>query len=146
MVLSIEDRLAIQDLYARFNHAADTGDVETYVNSYTDDAVFISPVRRAHGKEEIRAFIAARSDALATAPVRDEQHWNNNLVVDGDGDSAIGSIYMVGIGRDAQTGELRFNYFGRYHDTLAKESDGRWRFRKRHFNEHMNPLPPDADE
>jgi uncharacterized protein (TIGR02246 family) len=144
VALTIEDRLAIQDLYARFNHAADTGDVETYVGSYTEDAEFISPVRRARGKDEIRSFITLRSHALATAVVRDEQHWNNNLVVDGEGDHATGSIYMVGIGRDAATGDLRFNYFGRYHDTLVKEPDGRWRFRKRHFNEHMTPLGEEA--
>lgn len=35
---SIEDRLAIQDLYARYCWALDTGDTEGYVAFFTDDA------------------------------------------------------------------------------------------------------------
>jgi len=133
----VPDRMEIIDLYARYNHAADTGDVDGYVDLFTADGEFSSPVRTAKGTAEIHAFIALRSAALTAAPVRDEQHWNCNLVLDPVGEEVAGSIYMVGIGRDADTGSVRFNFFGRYFDRIVRGTDGRWRFSSRRFDEHM---------
>ena len=42
--LTVEDRLAIQDLLARYAWALDTGDVDSFVACFTPDAVVIEEV------------------------------------------------------------------------------------------------------
>jgi uncharacterized protein (TIGR02246 family) len=59
---SIEDRLAIQDLYARYCWALDTGDTDGYAAMFTEDAEIVEEthegaldVRR--GRAEVRALV-----------------------------------------------------------------------------------------
>ena len=40
MSISIEDRLAIHDLYSRWCVTIDDGDAEGWADTFTDDAVF----------------------------------------------------------------------------------------------------------
>ncbi len=54
---SIEDRLAIHDLFVRYTTALDAGDVETVVDCFTADAALESPViGKIAGSEAIRSF------------------------------------------------------------------------------------------
>ena len=142
MTLSIENRLDIQELYARWNHFADTGDFEGNLSLVTDDIHYSTHLREIHGVDEMRAYLAPRADGLTSAPVRDEQHWVNNIVLDPgpDADTVLGRAFMVGIGRDAETGAVRFNHFGHYHDTIVRV-EGKWKFKERLFEEHMRHFP-----
>lgn len=54
--MSVDDRLAILDVIARYAHAWDDRDAETYADCYTDDAVF-------------EAYIADQGDPLI--------HWES---------------------------------------------------------------------
>src|SRR6266851_5025294 len=55
--MSLEDRLAIGDLFVRYATALDRGDVETVVDCFTDDAALESPVIGViAGREAIRGF------------------------------------------------------------------------------------------
>lgn len=60
--LSAEDRWAIQDLYARYCWALDTGDTDAYVELFTDDAEATEETRDGTievriGKAEIRRLV-----------------------------------------------------------------------------------------
>jgi len=59
---SPEDRLAIQDLYARYSWALDTGDTDTYVALFAEDAEATEETREGHlevrkGRDEIRKLV-----------------------------------------------------------------------------------------
>src|SRR5258706_2036049 len=57
--MSIEDRLAISELFVRYATALDAGDVETVVDCFTEGAVLESPVIAViAGHEAISAFAA----------------------------------------------------------------------------------------
>src|SRR5580700_1738621 len=55
--VSIEDRLAISDLFVRYTCALDAGEVDTLVDCFTEDGRLISPAVGEHaGHAAIRAF------------------------------------------------------------------------------------------
>jgi hypothetical protein len=56
MQLSGDDRTAIQDLVSRYNMAHDTDDVEGWLDTFTEDATFITGRSRREGHEELRDF------------------------------------------------------------------------------------------
>lgn len=123
MTLSADDLLAIQQLYARYNHAIDFGDAEAWAECFTPDGVFASSARRETvGREALRAFAEAFSRQMKG------RHWTNNLVVEGDGDEASGrcylALYVLG------EGGARLMTTGVYHDELVRTAQG-WRFRRR---------------
>ena len=54
---SIEDRLAISDLFVRYTTALDAGDIETVVDCFTEEAALESPVIGSiAGRDAIRGF------------------------------------------------------------------------------------------
>ena len=54
---SIEDRMAIEDLFVRYTTAMDSGDVDGVVGCFTEDGWLDSPiVGRRQGAEQLRAF------------------------------------------------------------------------------------------
>jgi SnoaL-like protein len=139
-MLGVADRLEILDLYARYNVYADARD-PTWVECFTDDGVFDSTAHaggaRLTGHDEIRAAVADRG----TGPLVGRQHWNDNIVIDGDDDTARGSCYMLRIGREPETGAITFEEQGRYVDELRKVG-GRWKFARRTvFFDMPGPTP-----
>ena len=121
MPLRPEDHLAILNLANRYAQAFDFGDSEAYANCFTPDGVFDArPVVLCNGRDELHAF-SARSGVTGS------RHWMGNSVVDGDGDEATMTTYlmMVNTGADSSTGVT-----GVYRDQLVK-TDGEWRIRHR---------------
>ncbi len=54
---TIEDRLAIEDLFVRYTTALDNGDVDGVVSCFTQDGWLDSPIVGCHqGREQLRAF------------------------------------------------------------------------------------------
>ncbi|WP_322797037.1 nuclear transport factor 2 family protein [Tepidiforma sp.] len=89
MPLSVEDQLAIQQLYARYNHAIDSGNGADWAACFTPDGTFSSATGNFAGRDQLRAFGDAFAQRLKA------RHWTNNLVLDGDGDEATGSCYLM---------------------------------------------------
>lgn len=119
MALSIEDRLDIQDLLARYNTAIDSGDAEAWAATFTSDGTFESGGRTHEGTEALTTFARGFAERMAGA-----RHWNNNLVIEGDGDQATLTCYLL---------LMRANQVvtsARYQDTLRKV-DGHWKFASR---------------
>ena len=82
MAISTEDRMAILDLLSRYNHAIDGGDTETWLDCFTEDAVYeFPPDRRWEGIEQLREVAASRA-ANPDQPA--SRHWLNNVLVEGD--------------------------------------------------------------
>ena len=139
-MLSIEDRFAIRDLYARYCAYLDTGDWEAWSRCFTDDAVFTGH-QEVRGRAAIAAYGKMRCDERPQSPWTNSQHWNSNLVVEGDGERAQALCYLLTIGRAKETGEHKMKVQGTYLDALAKV-DGRWLFKQR--KTHFDIPPPSA--
>lgn len=124
---SIEDRLAINDLFVRYTTALDAGDVETVVNCFTADAVLESPaIGVIGGREAIRTF--ARRFAAFREGGTQFRHMITNFTAKVEGERARATCYLlVLMSRD---GESRRLPPGRYECELAKQS-GQWRFERR---------------
>ncbi|MDZ7729253.1 MAG: nuclear transport factor 2 family protein [Dehalococcoidia bacterium] len=62
MALSTDDRLEIQELYARYNHALDFGDASGWAGCFTPDGVFASPNGTFSGTEQLQQFAQGFAD------------------------------------------------------------------------------------
>jgi uncharacterized protein (TIGR02246 family) len=125
---SIEDRMAIEDLFIRYTTAMDSGDVEGVVGCFTEDGRLDSPIiGRRQGVEQLRAFAEqiARSIQLRGARFR---HVVTNFRFDVEGDRARAQCYLldfVTIG-----GETTLLSPGEYDCEVVKR-DERWLFASR---------------
>ncbi len=124
---SIEDRLAISNLFVRYTCAIDAGDVETLVACFTEDGALESPAVGVYaGREAIRAF--AQRFARFRQGGSQLRHVISNLVVQVQGDRAHATCYLtVFLTRD---GSSRLLAPGQY-DCELRKTDGAWRFQKR---------------
>lgn len=128
MPLSSADRLAILELVARYNHAVDSGDVDTRADTFTEDGVWDSETGGViRGREAIREHARTRAPHAHTW-----KHWTNSPVIEGDGDDATIRQYMLLVGVDEP---LRPRMLGTYEDTLRREANG-WRFAYRKLVTH----------
>ena len=125
MALTLEDRLTIQELYSRYNHAIDSGKGEAWAATFTSAGTFTSNGRTHTGPVELTAFGSAMAKNMKA------RHWVNNLVIDADGDGARGSCYLMLLrltpGEQPPATSL---VTAIYNDTLVKEN-GAWRFSSR---------------
>ena len=126
MSLSVEDQLAIQQLYARYNHALDSGKGDDWAATFSADATFSSATGTFTGTEQLAGFGNGFAQRLKA------RHWTNNLVLEGDGAKASGSCYLalfrLSPGEQPPASIL---VTALYNDELAKGPDGAWRFTKR---------------
>jgi len=116
--VSIEDRVAIHDLFARYSQAIDMGNaVEMINNVFAPNGVFHDPSLCLVGSEELKARLVSHP-----SHVKRSQHWPNNIVITemspGNDRAKVHSyVFLVGP-RGVTT-------VGTYHDTLVK-TRGRW--------------------
>jgi uncharacterized protein (TIGR02246 family) len=127
--MSIEDRMAISDLFVRYATALDRGDVEKVVACFTDDAALESPVIGViAGHVAIRAF-AARFAAQRAGGVQ-FRHMITNIAteIEPGGNRARATAYLlVLITKDGKSRRLPP---GRYECETVREG-GAWRFSRR---------------
>lgn len=126
MALNVEDQLAIQELYAKYNHAIDSGNGAAWAATFVPEGVFVSAQGTQTGTEQLAAFATGLGTQLKL------RHWTNNLLLDGGGSKATGSCYLVLYrltpGERPPAGIMTTAI---YNDELAKGPDGAWRFTKR---------------
>jgi len=128
--LTIEDRIAINDLIASYAWALDTGDLDGLLACFTPDAVVIEEVfetpDRWEGSEGIRRF-AKHYFSVPDFPGR--QHHVSQILVSGDGGRcAVRAFAFVTECQGEPPYKLRFA--GYYEDQVVK-SGGRWLFQQR---------------
>lgn len=124
MALNVTDQLAIQQLYARYNHAIDSGKAEEWAACFTPDGVFSAGSAGTFtGTEALTGFARGFAAQLKA------RHWTNNLVLDGSGGRATGRCYLM-LMRLQPGSAATVLATGLYEDGLTKTPAG-WRFASR---------------
>jgi hypothetical protein len=131
--LSAQDNVEIQQLYARYNIAIDSGDAEGYAATFTPDGVFNNMA----GHDALVGFAKMWREKLNGAT---RKHWNNNLQITGNSKQAYGFVYLMLV--DIGTKPASILTTLSYSDTLVKTKAG-WRFSKRTT---QNDAPPATAE
>ena len=111
MSLTIADRVEIADLVARYMHALDRRDGEALAATFTEDGVLDVADRRIAGRSALLDFVRAGTGTFSSG----NRHWSSNLLIDGDGDAATASCYILVVDANDQG---RVAVVGRYDDEL----------------------------
>ena len=125
--ITVEDRVAIDDLFARYAWAVDTGDVEAFVPLFTPDAVILDPNGRFDAETGGPAAFVELMRGNPTFPGR--QHWVGQLVLEGDTESITARSFAI-VPSLHRTGATNLHLVAWYEDELRKV-DGRWLFAAR---------------
>ena len=124
MPLSTDDVVAIQQLYARYNHLVDSGRGVDWAATFVEDGTLDTGMGFA-----VDGTTAARTEFGDNVPVMmpGSRHVASNVWVDGDGDTAEGSAYLQLWVADDETGGSKLLVSGLYRDALRRTEAG-WRF------------------
>ncbi len=124
-MLTTDDRLEIQQLYAKYNHAIDFGKGEAWAACFTLEGVFESQMSgKVNGSAALTEFGTAFSQRLKA------RHWTNNLVVEPAEGGAIGTCYLMLLRLAKDDKPTSMAATAVYNDRLVKTGDG-WRFASR---------------
>lgn len=92
---SIEDRLAIEDLFVRYTTALDSGDVEGVVGCFTQDGWLDSPIVGRHqGREQLRAFAEKIAESVRLRGAR-YRHVVSNFRIEATENRAVARCYLL---------------------------------------------------
>lgn len=127
MTLTVEDRLEIQDLYARYCHTVDAFDGDGWASCFAEDGSLVPSVGTGTGTEyrgrvALAAFAADRSRHALS------RHWINNLLLTDHGDHVRGTCYAQLVDISGATPKPVAHVS--YDDVLVREG-GRWLFATR---------------
>jgi hypothetical protein len=131
-MLSVEDRLAIEQLYARYNLATDTDDTESLIRCFTPDGRFKGLLEEVQGHDAMRQQAVERAERKSAQGHTNHQHWNGSFVLEGDSAAgrASGLCYMLFVAKVPDAHEFTIRVMGAYVDELVKK-EGRWLFTSR---------------
>ncbi|MFN7981939.1 MAG: nuclear transport factor 2 family protein [Vicinamibacterales bacterium] len=121
-VLTAQDYIDIQQLYARYAMTIDSGDAEGWANTFTPDGVFNNSSR---GHDALVQFVHDWREKRSGA---ERRHWNSNLVITPSEDGATGSVYLLLL--DIGVRPPVPNMSAVHEDHLVKTPQG-WRFKTR---------------
>jgi hypothetical protein len=121
-VLNADDYAEIQQLYARYNIAIDTGDAEGWAATFVPDGVFNNSNR---GHDALVQFV---KDWRAKRDGANRRHVNSNLMLTPAADGVKGTTYLVLLNIAARPATIAMT--GMYDDALVKTAQG-WRFKSR---------------
>jgi uncharacterized protein (TIGR02246 family) len=130
-----EDRIAVEDVMARYMWASDSLDPEGYVAVFTDDAVIDANGSISKGREEIRKIVTGliqrRDDNKAKGlPASNLYHVISNVRISfPKPGEALHQSYWQTVRRD-QDGRMTAAAMGRSEDRLVKRN-GKWLIRSR---------------
>ena len=128
--LSTQDYIDIQQLYARYNEAIDSGNAEAYADTFTPDGTF----NTYKGRQGLLEFMGQWNGRMNGG---NRRHWNTNLVITPTPDGANGSVYLMLL--DVSVRPPVIGSTAKYTDTLVKTPQG-WRFKSRATR--GDPPPP----
>jgi len=153
---ALEDRLAIEQVWAKYATALDTADAEAYAALFTPDAYVEVDGKPYKGREAIQGMIRQIRGRLGVDQAPPDSHGRrfgpirhllSNLVVDVKGDHATSESYWTEIitnGKNAQGvgNPPSVLKMGRYEDELVKRN-GKWFFSKRIITGDLQMPRPD---
>jgi len=131
--LTADDYIEIQQLYAQYNMAIDSGNAEAYAGTFVPDGVF----NTFNGHDALVGFIHRWTESMKGGNMR---HWNTNLAITGSPEGANGAVYLLLVDVSARPPVI--TAAAKYEDQLVKTPQG-WRFKKR-ATKGEGPPPPAA--
>jgi len=137
------DRAEIEDLQARYMLALDSGDVDTYLSTFTKDGVLDIGDGPIKGHDAIRKIIGGmpQGKADANAPKlrpATGRHNITNIVIKVEGNKAFGRAYWFHYGNNNPQRTATLDSYGHYEDEMIKV-DGKWLFTlRRIYNEQVD--------
>lgn len=121
-----EDREQIRELYARYAIYVDQARCDEWVNCFTPDGMFESPLfGQFAGHVKLREFTRQYHDSWAGGGVR---HMMVNVSFDITGNTATGFCNLMYF--SLKGGKFELAAIGGYNDTLRKDA-GDWRYTHR---------------
>jgi len=129
--LTTQDYIEIEQLYAKYNHALDSGDAVAWADTYTADGVFR---KTTVGRDALMKFVENFSKSSGGA----FRHWVSNLTLVGTTEGADGSVYLTLWNMGVKPQAIVTT--GIYIDKLVKTPAG-WRFKTRDIK---GDTPPPA--
>jgi uncharacterized protein (TIGR02246 family) len=128
-VARIAAELEIRNAIARLAILADQGDLDEYMELFTDDAEWALPTGTRRGRADIRAGADERRAGGVTGPGSATRHVITSVTVRVDGpDAATADSYFLFL-QNTTTSPTIFN-MGWYHDGFVRDG-GVWRLARR---------------
>ena len=132
----IQDELDIRTLLAELAFQADDGELDTYLDLFTEDAVWEMPANAAagvpaahlEGRAEISASVQQRRAIGVQGPGTGAMHHLTTTRVEVDGDEGSGYVYYQFVA--LVDGRPAVRTVGRYHDTYRRTAAG-WKLSRR---------------
>jgi ketosteroid isomerase-like protein len=141
VALSIEDRLAVEDLMVRYAYGIDVDCTEAqWLSLFTEDAVMISPLSGHHeGVEGMKKFRERFIPRRGKTQIR---HIITNVMVDGEGDTATYKAYFFEFKTEisASAPKTEFLFAGSYDCTMVKRGKD-WKIKRRRVYIDDRPEP-----
>jgi ketosteroid isomerase-like protein len=131
----LESERAIVQVMYEYGRALDYGDLDAFLDCFTDDADYVVDMRLGgpavlsfHGREELAGY----HEWHTHAPDAWHKHVTTNPSVTIDGDTATAVSYFMRLDSEAENGApSAVSSSGRYLDGFARGDDGGWRIRSR---------------
>jgi uncharacterized protein (TIGR02246 family) len=125
----VADELDIRSIVARLAQLADDGDLDEYVDLFTDDAHWAMPGAPRTGKADIRAGAEARRATGEAGPGSNSRHMITTVAVTADGsDTAVADSYWLFYVDTATAPTLKL--CGTYRDAFRRTQAG-WKLARR---------------
>jgi len=122
----LEDLEEIRQLFVDYGRHLDRGDLDAYVELFTDDGeLLLGPLGRARGHEQIREVMTRSTKTSAGS----SWHLITSPVISLEGDRASSEVMWTVVVR-GEDGRPTVPMLGRHRDILVRR-DGRWRFLRR---------------
>lgn len=138
-LLSVGDRLEIQDVLSSYAWSLDTGDEDAFVRCFCRQGELVWDVFDEpgcwRGTPALRRFISyfrARPESAG------RQHHVSNLLITPGPDGAFARAYVL-VALRAGEGPHRLNVMGYYEDELKRE-EGRWCISRRTIRDWSGPV------
>ena len=119
--LSTQDYIDIQQLYARYYTAIDSGKGEAWADTFVADGVFNELKGRA-------ALVNLVNDYYKNGGGANRRHWHTNLVITPTAEGATGNVYLMQVDVKARPPVIYSH--SHYDDVLVKTPRG-WLFKSR---------------
>lgn len=133
--MTLEDRLAIQELNYRYAAHIDFKQVDAWVDLFTEDGV-LDESEFGFGVHDGRAGVRAYAESLVADVVHAMHHVTNQFLNDASETAATGTVFTLVEALTRSSGRARYNVH--YDDSYVKIG-GTWRYSRRLLRKTFEP-------
>ena len=126
--ITIDDKIGIQELIAKYNLALDNKNIDEWINTWIDDGIWTTTFGEAKGKTELKNMVNKITNEFASG----KRHVSTNIVIEDpstNNDSMANAKSYLTVIEAQKTPEVIAT--GVYSDTLKKDGSGKWKFLQR---------------